>query len=377
MRVLLVMEATIGGTRRHIVDVARGLSRRGVETHLVASAERVPAFRADLAGLARDGVHVREIPMVREIRPGVDFRHHQALVSLLHQIRPDVVHTHSSKAGVLGRTAALRTKIGRLVHTPHTFAFLFGAMFSPTKRALFRRIEAFLGARTDRTIAVSESEAETIRAAKIVAPERVRVVPNGIDPTRWTGAAAADRAALGVPEGAPCAVVAGLLNAAKGQDVALEALARPGLEELHVLFAGDGELRAELEEQARRLGVAKRAHFLGWRDDVPALFGAADFVLVPSRWEGLPYVVLEAGAAGRPVVGTKVDGVRELVSEGDTGFLAQIDSADDLARAIARALTAGPLERARMGERGRARVLAEHGLDTMVARLVDVYGEVA
>jgi glycosyltransferase involved in cell wall biosynthesis len=377
MRVLLVMEATIGGTRRHVVDVARGLARRGVETSLAASAEREPAFRADLAGLGRDGVRVVEIPMVREIRPGTDLRHHRVLVALLRELRPDVVHTHSSKAGVLGRTAGLRTGVGRLVHTPHTFAFLFGAMFSPAKRALFRRIETFLGARTDRLIAVSASDAETIRAARIVAPERIRIVPNGIDPARWAERACADRAALGVPSDAPLAVVAGLLNAAKGQDVALEALARPGIEALHVVFAGNGELREALEAQARRLGVAERAHFLGWRDDVPALFRAADFVLVPSRWEGMPYVVLEAGAAGVPVVGTKVDGLRELVRDGQNGFLAEIDSVDDLARALGRALAAGRPALRAMGARGRERVLTEHGVDTMVERLLAVYGEVA
>jgi len=375
MRVLQVMESTIGGTRRHIVDVTRGLLREGVETHLVASAEREPAFREDLTALEAEGARVTMLPMVREVSPVTDYGHYRSLKRILRDVRPDIIHTHSSKAGVLGRRASLATGVGQRVHTPHTFAFLFSAMFSPGKRAIYRCIESHLGARTDRMVAVSESEAETIRAAGVIAGERVRVVANGIEASDWLAGEGLSRAGLGVPESAPLALLAGLLNSAKGQDLAIRALAEPGLEQLHLLLAGHGEWQAELQALAVELGTSERVHFLGWRNDLPALMQTADLVVVPSRWEGMPYVVLEAGASAKPVVGTRVDGVRELVVEGETGALADVESPTDLARAMRLVLELSPEERQSMGGRARARVVEDYGVESMVRGLHAVYEE--
>src|SRR5262245_39279262 len=369
------MESTIGGTRRHLVDAARGLHALGLDVHVVASAVRQPSMREDLAQLAALGVGVRELPMGRAISPRADLRHERALERILLELAPDVVHTHSSKAGALGRAASLRTGVGRRVHTPHTFAFLFGALFPPGKRRFYRAVEGFLGRRTERLIAVSEEEGDTIRAAGVCDPARVRVVPNGLDPAPFAAAAPASRAALGVPAGAPLAAVVGLVYEAKGQDLALQALAQKGCETLHLAIAGDGDRRAAWARIARELGVAERAHFLGWRDDVPALLAASDFLILPSRWEGMPYIVLEAFAAGRPVVAARVDGTRTLVLEGETGFGAAVGDAGDLAAAAARMLAAGPDARARMGARGRELVLARHTVEAMVRGLRAVYEE--
>jgi glycosyltransferase involved in cell wall biosynthesis len=376
MRVLHVIEATIGGTRRHIVDLTRGLARDGVDLTLVAAVEREPAFAGDLRALEREGVHTVELPMVRSIRPGRDLAHLRALERLIARERPDVVHTHSSKAGVLGRLASMSAGVGARVHTPHTFAFLFKDMFGAFQRGIFRSIETTLAGATERVIAVSSSEADTMRASGIVPAERIRVVPNGIDPAPWASAAPASRAGLGLPSGAPLALVAGLLNVAKGQDVAIRALAEPGLEELHLVVAGHGEMHAELEDLARELDVAARVHLLGWRSDVPALAAAADVVVVPSRWEGMPYVALEALAAGRPVVATAVDGAREVVDD-QTGALVPIEAPAELARALARVLALSSERRGAMGDTGRRRVNAGYTIDTMVAGMRAVYGEIA
>jgi glycosyltransferase involved in cell wall biosynthesis len=368
------MEATIGGTRRHIVDVARGQLALGLQVHLAVSAERQPNFRADLARLAAEGVLVEQVPMVREIAPRRDLAHLRALEKLLRARTPDVVHTHSSKAGALGRRASLATGIGARVHTPHTFAFLFEALFSPAKRRLYRAVEGYLGRRTDRMIAVSAEEGETIRASGVCDPQRVRVVPNGIDPARALAAPLA-RSSLGIPAHAPLAAVVGLLYEAKGQDLALEALARPECAGLYLAFAGEGQRRTEYEALAQSLGVAERARFLGWRDDVPALLAASDFLCLPSRWEGLPYIVLEAFAAGKPVVAARVDGTRALVLDGETGYGAAVANVADLARALAQMLAEPPERRARMGARGRELVLSSYTVESMVRGLAAVYGE--
>lgn len=377
MRVLHVIEATIGGTRRHVVDVVRAQVARGLEVGLVSAALREPAFERDREELRRAGARCFDLPMERSIRPGRDLAHLLALERLLLRERPDVVHTHSSKAGVLGRLASMQADVGARVHTPHTFAFLFRSMFGPAKRGLFRSIETYLSAASAAVIAVSAGEAETMAGSGVVPSARVRTVPNGIDPRPFEAAVPLDLEALGVPRSAPSACVVGLLNVAKGQDLALAALARPGLEALHLVLAGHGEELAALRALAVQLGVADRAHFLGWRDDAPRLIAACDLVLLPSRWEGMPYIVLEAMAAAKPVVATRVDGARELVVPGVTGELADVEDTTDLARAVAAVLRRTPAERAALGLAARARVNAGFTLDTLADGLLAVYDEVA
>lgn len=377
MRVLHVMECTIGGTRRHLVDAVLGQRAAGLDVHVTASNLRQTDFEEDLTRLESAGAVVTRLPMVRAIDPARDAAHLAFLRRGLERARPDVVHTHSSKAGVLGRLASVATDVGARVHTPHTFAFLFEAEFSRPKRALFRAIERGLSGHTRAMIAVSPSEGRTFTASGVVDAERVRVVPNGIDPAPWLRARAVPRSELGVPTGATLAVVVGLLNVAKGQDLAIEALARPDLAHVHLLVVGHGALEPELRELARRVRVAERVHFLGFRRDVPALIAAADFLILPSRWEGMPYAVLEAMASARAVVATPVDGARDLVESEGTGILCASIDAASIAAGVRRVLDLGVDGRARMGEHARERLLARHTAATMVRGLIDVYREVA
>lgn len=377
MRVLQLIEATIGGARRHVVDVCRGLAARGVQTTLVASALREPAVRRDFEALARLGVEVRELPMVRAIHPRTDLAHTLAVRSLLRELKPDVVHTHSSKAGVLGRVAATWTGIGARVHTPHTFAFLFDAMFSPRSRALFRGVERTLAARTERFIAVSSDEAQTFQRTGFIPAGKVRVVTNGVDVERFASAEPLPRAELGVPPGAPCAAVVGLLNVAKGQDLAIRALAEPGLENAHLLVVGHGELAESYAQTAEQCGVATRVHFLGWRDDAARILRSVDVLVLPSRWEGMPYIVLEAMAAGVPIVATRVDGARSLLELSRCGELCEIGSAPSIAAGLARVFALSAAQRREMGLLGRRTVEERFTLEHMVDGLVEVYRELA
>lgn len=370
MRILEVMESTIGGARRHLVDLAGGLLEAGDELHLCVAAERAPGFREDLAALVARGAVVHELPMGRAISPVTDWRHFRALVRIVREVRPDVVHTHSSKAGVLGRLAASRAGCRATVHTPHTFAFLFDAMFSANKRRLFRAIETRLARRTTRLIAVSAGEASTMVTAGVVAQERVRVVPNGVDPTKWAGATPVSAQDLGLPAGSRTILVAGLLNPAKGQDLAIEALALEPLRSLpdvHLLLAGHGDDLPALRAQTAAAGLAERVHFLGWREDLPALMTSADVLLLPSRWEGMPYAVLEAMAAGLPVVATRVDGASDLVVPGETGALVDVGDAAGMAQALAELFALGAERLHALGARGRERVLAGYTIQHMVA----------
>lgn len=377
MRVLHVMECTIGGTRRHLVDVAAGQHAAGLDVAVAASSLRQPDFEHDLARLEGLGVRVHRVPMVRSLSPLADSRDLAALRRIVRAESPDVVHTHSSKAGALGRLASVLEDRGARVHTPHTFAFLFGAMFSGPKRALFRAIEQGLAGHTARLIAVSPSEGRTIQASGVVDRGRVRVVPNGIDPTPWLAPIPAPRNQLTSEPRDPLALVVGLLNAAKGQDLLLQALCAPGLERLHVAFAGHGEDEGRLRALARELRLEDRARFLGYRDDVPRLLAAADLLVLPSRWEGMPYAVLEAMASAKPVVATPVDGAIDLVRPGVTGELAAAVDAESLAEALRRQLACSADESRARGAAARAHLLDHHTDAAMVRGLAAAYREVA
>jgi glycosyltransferase involved in cell wall biosynthesis len=374
-QVLHVMEATIGGTRRHLRDVVLAQRARGLAVAVVAAAERMPEVRRDFEQMRAAGAEVEELPMQRAIRPWADWRHVRALKQTLKRLRPAVVHTHSSKAGVLGRLASLESGIGVRVHTPHTFAFLFGAMFSPRKRALFRAIEQQLGKYTQRLIAVSESEAETIRLSGVISPEKVRTVPNGIDPKPYRQATALKRAALGFAPDQPLLITVGLLNPAKGQDLAIEALADPRLAKLQLALVGHGEDQPRLAARIAELGLGARIQLLGWREDVPALLKSADGLLLPSRWEGMPYAVLEAMAAGLPVVATAVDGARELVVPGETGWLAPVGDPVALIAALAAFQECTPAARQRLGAAGEQRLGRFYTLERLAEGLSGVYAE--
>jgi len=367
------MECTIGGTRRHLGDITRGLLERGWDVHLAVSAERTPGFREDLSELSALGALVHEVPMLREVSLGRDRAHTDALAKLIRDVEPDLVHTHSSKAGALGRRAAQSAGCSAVVHTPHTYSFLFGEMFGPLKRWLFKAIERRLSKMARLVVAVSEGEAETMRSSGVVSPDKVRVVSNGIDPGPYEGAAPSLPADS--EEGALRVLVCGLLNVAKGQDLAISSLTHPGCEEVELWIAGDGEERGALERLASSLGVAARVKFLGHRTDVPNLMKGADLLLLPSRWEGMPYVVLEAASARLPVVGTPVDGAREFLGDGQRGWVATAAGEEEIGVALSAAIQAGEEERGRRAERARAWVLERHAVDRMMDDLEAVYEE--
>jgi glycosyltransferase involved in cell wall biosynthesis len=169
--------------------------------------------------------------------------------------------------------------------------------------------------------------------------------------------------------------VIGLLYEGKGQDLALDALRQPGCEALQLLIVGPGSQDA-LAAKVRALGLTERVRFTGPRDDVPAIQAALDLLLLPSRWEGMPYIVMEAMAAGLPVVATPVDGARDLIVDGETGALAEGIDAEALGRALARVLALDPAARTSLGRAGCERATRAFGLEPMITGLLDVYGEV-
>jgi len=390
LRVLQVMECTIGGTRRHLRDVVHGLLRRGVEVEVACAALREPRMTEDMAAMRAAGATVHALPMVRRISPPRDAWHALRLAGVLLDRRFDVIHTHSSKAGALGRAAGLLCSGAVRVHTPHTFAFSFtegragqgGESVGPVGAVL--ATERLLGRWTHAMVHVSASERDEGQGFRVIRPERARVVPNGIDPepfeqaARGNGGRAALRAAarreLGLADGARVVGGVGLLNDAKGFDVLVAAapLLPP---DVQLLVVGHGERDEELRRQAGELGVAERVRFTGWRDDLPRLHAAMDVFALPSRWEGLPYALLEALASGLPCVSTDVNGSRDvLAADPACGLLVPREDPPALAAALTRLLDDAPL-RQRFAALGPPRVRAAFTVDGMVDGLLALYLE--
>jgi glycosyltransferase involved in cell wall biosynthesis len=201
--------------------------------------------------------------------------------------------------------------------------------------------------------------------------ERVHYLPNF---TARTDAAPAARSALATPPEAPLALALGRLHLNKGFDVLLTALAK--VPRLHLWLAGEGELLATLERQALALGIAERVRFLGWRDDIPALLAAADFLVCPSRHEPLGNVVIEAWAAGLPVIATASEGPRALIADGGSGLVVPVDDAEALARAMLRLADDRDL-RGRLATGGRAAHAAEYSEARVVGLYRDFFARVA
>lgn len=384
MRVLEVMECTIGGTRRHLRDVVLGLRARGVDVDVICATEREPRMARDVERFEEAGARVTVVPMVRRISPWTDARHALAMLPSILDRRVDVVHTHSSKAGALGRAVATFCSGAARVHTPHTFAAAFDGKGQGGEdignKSLVVRTEQLLGHVTDAMIHVSGDELEQGQQLGVVARRRAHVVHNGIDPTPFEAATDADarafRERLGVPADAPFVGTVGLLNDAKGHDLLLEAVAKH-LDGVHVLVAGHGELEDDLRAQAERLGLTPRLHMPGWLDDVAAAYRALDVFALPSRWEGLSYALLEAMATGRPCVSTDVNGSREALVEpvdgcDEAGRIVPCGDVDALGRELG-ALLGDAAARDAMGRAASARVHRAFTVDKMVERTLEVF----
>lgn len=383
MRILLIMECTIGGTRRHLRDLALGFAARGHEVGVIAAALRDPGMLRDFARFEEAGVRVQRLDMVRAITPLKDAWHALRVASRVAFRGWDVVHTHSSKAGALGRAVAPLCSRAARVHTPHTYPASFDGGAgqggeAPGPPGLILATERVLGRVTDRLIHVSEAERDEGQALGVIPPERARVVANGIDPELFAHPAGGDalRAEFGIPADAPVVGTVGLLNDAKGHDLLVAALARLPAD-AHALIVGHGELEPALRAQAERLGVASRLHITGWRDDVLACLHAMDVFCLPSRWEGLSYALLEAMAAGRPCVSSHVNGSPEALTPPGAepaGRIVPRGDVDALHAALAELLDDAEL-RARYGAVAAQRVRERFSLDAMLTGTLAVYEE--
>lgn len=351
----------IGGPSVHVILCTAGLDPARFETTLVVGREgEREGSMFDLA--ERHGVRPLVIPSLgREISFANDTRATLALWRLLRKIRPHVVHTHTSKAGFSGRIAARLAGVPVVLHTFH--GHVFHGYFGPARTAAFVVLERSLAHLSDAIITISSRLEHDLLQRRIAPPDKIRVIELGLDLQRFLeveSRCGALRSELGIPSGSTVVGIVGRLVPIKDHNTFLDAAARVAgvCPDVHFAVVGDGELRLSLEDRASRLGLSERVHFCGWRSDLPAVYADLDLVVVSSLNEGTPVSLIEAAAAGRPTIATRVGGVPDLIDDGRTGMLVDPGSPEQLSEAIVKTL-ADPTaarersDRARMLVRGR------------------------
>lgn len=360
-----------------------GLDRRGHSTLLVHGA--VGPGEASLEQLiAPADIRAIKLPALgRRISVLGDARALWELTALLFRERPDVVHTHTAKAGMLGRIAATTYNLTRPKHlrsaVVHTFhGHVLHGYFHPALNLLVRWAERRLAALSDRIVTISPSQQCDIVTRFSVAVERQTVmIPLGLELAALAsleGDAPTFRSAAGIPIGdivigyvgrfAPIKDLPALIHAAAGV-----IRRRP---DVWLVLAGDGPSRPDLEALARRLEVAQRVRFLGWTDDLPRFYATIDCLALSSKNEGTPVAIIEAMAAGKAVAATAVGGVPDVVTDGVTGRLVSPGDVEALTRALLR-LADDRDERLRMGAAGKRLVISRHSVERLVDAVEHLY----
>lgn len=376
----MIARLNLGGPAHQVSLLSgRRLDPDRYETLLVHGS--LPPGERSAAHLAeREGARRIHLPSLRQpISPAEDARASYELQRLIARYRPHIVHTHTAKAGFLGRSAALAGPGPRpkLVHTFH--GHVLEGYFGPAKSGVYRRLERLLAARTDVLVGVSDATVADLVRLGIAGEERFRTVRLGLDLERLVeqasvpGAGAAIRAELGLaPADVVCTFI-GRFAPVKRVDRLIEAfaVARRLDERARLLIVGDGPDRPALEGRAREAGIESAVHFAGYRADLAGIFAASDLAVISSENEGTPVSLIEAGACGCPGVSFDVGGVSEVVGS-DAGLLVPASHVAALGEAIG-SLVADDELRRRTGEAARTRMRARYGIDRLIEDIDSLY----
>jgi glycosyltransferase involved in cell wall biosynthesis len=360
-RILLCHQPIDGGVGRHVEDLAAGLEERGYEIVLCAP--------SSLHRRADHGAYIH-LDLQRAIAPRSDLEAVGRLARIVGDVRPDIVHAHSSKAGAVARLARLAHPRIPVVYTPHGYAFA-GYFTRSSERVAYRCIERSLAPLASRVICVCEAEARL--AASIGPSERVRVVYNGVS---RAGDGQVDARIATLASKGPVIGALTLLRPGKGLETLIDAIPQVLAchPETQVAILGHGPDLDALRARTEQRGVAHAVHFPGSSTDPVGSLRGMDAFVHPSWAEAFPYVILEAMSLARPIVATNVGGVGEALCDGESGLLVAPRNAVALAEAIISVLD-DPRRSAQMGAAALARVGQRFTTAAMIDRLASVYDE--
>jgi glycosyltransferase involved in cell wall biosynthesis len=368
----IITKLELGGAQRNTLFTVSHLDKSRFRTFLITGE----------AGILDEEAHVLmgnalfHVPRLgRHIRPLKDALAFISLVRLLRQIKPTIVHTHSSKAGIIGRLAAWAAGVPVVVHSIHGFGFT--RYQHPFRRLLLIGAERLAARVTTRFFAVSEANRSEGVARRLFTGNNCTVIRSGIDIEAIRKTAVntdVKKRELGFDPAQP---LIGMVAPMKPQKAPLDfiraaALVRASHPNLGIVLVGDGELRPAVEAEIDCQGLREHVKLLGWRHDVPEILRCLDVFILTSLWEGLPRVYLEALTAGVPIVGTRVDGADEVIKDGANGYLVEPRDVIGVAKRVQRLLDDRDL-RVAMGRRAAAGLPVEFDIYEMVRRLESEY----
>ncbi len=335
------------------------------------------AVEANVAAAAAQGVRLIGLRhLVRDLQPLSDLAAFARLVAIIRRERPRIIHTHTSKAGILGRWAAWLCRVPIIVHTPH--GHVFWGYFRSWQSRLFIFLERWTAGITDAIVTLTPQEKADHLRFHIAPEEKFTVIHSGVDLARFRADgfdAAETRKFLSIPPERTVIGTVGRLTAVKGQETLIRAAAeliRRGAQ-LFLVLLGDGELRQDLERLTHRLGIAQQVRFPGWRPDVARVMAAFDIFCLPSRNEGMGKVLVEAMAMGKPIIASDIGGIKDMVRSGENGLLVPAGDIGAWAEAIA-SLFRDPEACRRMGDAGR-QTAPHYSSEEMIKKIDRLYGK--
>jgi glycosyltransferase involved in cell wall biosynthesis len=372
-----IARLNVGGAALSVLELAAGQQKLGHDVLVVAGT--IPAGEASMEYLTEQlGVPYTHVPeLQREVSPRRDVAATRTIQRLLRTRRPEVLHTHTAKAGATGRLAALlagRARPKAVVHTYH--GHVLSGYFDARRERAYRVVERALAHTADALIAVSDEVRDDLLRLHVAPRDKIVVIPYGFDLDGRIDSSSAARAVKRAEAGLGDAFVIGwagrLTEIKRPQDLIRVLALLPGAV---LVLAGDGELRVEVEALARTLGVADRVRFLGYIDDLGSWYAAFDAFLLTSANEGAPVVAIEALAAGVPVVATAAGGTGTVVDDGETGLLAPIGDIPTLAAHLERLRDDDDL-RTRFGDEGARRMRERFSTARMVDDVERLYRKI-
>jgi glycosyltransferase involved in cell wall biosynthesis len=367
VRVLrLIARMNVGGPAQQIVGLQRGLDRDRFESRLVTGT--VGSGEEDHLHLRAPELEVLRLPELgRSIRAVGDIRALSACVRELRRFQPHILHTHTAKAGVLGRIAARLADVPLTVHTYH--GHLLHGYFPAPVTAAIRSVERSLAPRTDWLLAVGERVRDDLLDAGIGSPAQYRVVPPGVAVSEAPPRDEARRDLRLSDDGSVVSYVARLTQIKRPlRFIELVRAVAPWCPDAQFLVAGEGPLLPTMREAARGLPV----RFLGWRSDVERVYAASDVTVLTSDNEGMPVSLIEAGLCGRAAIATDVGSVREVVQDGVTGRVLPVTDSEGMSRAL-RDLLGDRTLLSEMGDRARERCRARFAMERLVGDTEELY----
>lgn len=372
---LVIARLNVGGPAVHVALLAAGMKQRGYEVELLTG--RVGPSEGDMGYYAveRGVTPVMHEDLGRELHPLKDLGLFFRFLRYFRETRPDVVHTHTAKAGAVARPAAWLAGVPVIVHTFH--GHVFRHYFGRLKSWIFLTIERILASFTTRIIVLGDEQKREMSELGIGDPRRIAVVPLGLElealarVPRRTGRL---QAQLGLPAGTRLVAIVARLVPVKCHEDFFRAAARviAQREKVAFLVVGDGELREWAGSRVAELGIAHAVHFMGWQQQMEAIYPELDVLTLTSRNEGLPTVIIEAMAAGVPVVSTRVGSVADMVTSGEEGFVVEPGDVEGIARGVIEILDR-PDAAETMAMKGREKALRSYGTDRMIEDLDRLY----